>query len=85
MWHTDVSCYDTLARSSAKTHHLGLLLLLDIAVPRWNDDGRRLLVVGFPFAGHLQRLGRFLLDRFRLIQQGELVKFLDVCMQMKKV
>ena len=43
------------------------------------------MVVGFPFAGHLQRLGRFLLDRFGFIQQGELVKFLDVCMEMKKV
>jgi hypothetical protein len=42
------------------------------------------LISRFPFAGHLQRLGRLLLHRFRLVQQRQLVKFLNVYLQRGK-
>lgn len=44
------------------------------------SEGRRNWpIAGFPFVGDADRLRRFLLHRFRLIEQRQLVKFLDIC------
>lgn len=44
------------------------------------SEGRRNWpIAGFPFVGDADRLRRFLLHRFRLIEQRQLVKLLDIC------
>lgn len=50
------------------------------------SEGRRNWpITGFPFVGDADRLRRFLLHRFWLVEQRQLVKLLDICNSPKSV